>query len=670
MDLNFLSPAYLWALPFVFAPLLIHLLSRRTPRKDRFSDLRFIRLAVEKVKNRVRLRKYLLMAVRILALLALILFFGRPVYHAGALLGRKEAATNYPVVLLMDVSYSMGYQESGTTRMEKSRQRARDVLRLLPGTARIGVIAYSDRVEAATPNLTGDRAALAAFIDAVKLSNRTTDSKVILPLIGRLREQYAAGDLLLVLLSDNAQHGYRTVPKGSLEKNIKVITFPAEGGDNLWIDAGEVRFEEEKSAWHIEALMRGRTPGGETSWPVALFEKDRRALDDLVRPPADGEGLRRRFECPADETAPFSGRLELADDRLACDNRYYLAGARPAAFKLWVIDGDPRFGGTAAESYYLHTALPSAEVVAEGDAKDLRLVPPGVVVLANVREDVPAVASFVNAGGGAIVFPGDHSLDAFNPSYLCAMPGVKFEQPQSVSWTAGQKALPADFPAQEFEWQKLVVEKGVVLSPREDATVLARLSSGWPYLVTGNYGRGRVAAFASTADHEWNNMVSRPLYAPFMKNLVRYLAQLPDAELQRSLVVGDTFVHPAVEEAAILTPAGRRISLPGGQAIVFNGTDEPGIYALLSRGEETAQFAVNLDRRTAESDLASASTAEIKRYFKGADVLFLPAANWEKRLSAAVAGREFSRPLIALVLLLLLAETLLAHPARRREKAA
>ena len=78
MNISFLNPSLLWFLPLALGPLIIHLFFGKKPKNTEFSDLRFIRLAAEKVKTRVKLRRYLLLAARTLIMLLLAAAFAKP----------------------------------------------------------------------------------------------------------------------------------------------------------------------------------------------------------------------------------------------------------------------------------------------------------------------------------------------------------------------------------------------------------------------------------------------------------------------------------------------------------------------------------------------------------------------------------------------------------------
>ena len=98
---SFLVPAFLVGGLAALVPVVLHLRRReRIPRLP-FSDVRFLRGASVEQARRRRLREWLLLALRMLALLLLALAFARP--FLSDTVSSSQAAT----VVLVDTSFSM-----------------------------------------------------------------------------------------------------------------------------------------------------------------------------------------------------------------------------------------------------------------------------------------------------------------------------------------------------------------------------------------------------------------------------------------------------------------------------------------------------------------------------------------------------------------------------------
>ena len=116
--MSFLSPALLVALPAVLIPLIIHLLHRRRFQKKSWGAMMFLREAMEEKRGRRKLRHWLLLGMRMLAIAALIFGMSRPL--VGGWLAGWIGGGDHTVSVVMDRSASMERQltAGGPTKRE------------------------------------------------------------------------------------------------------------------------------------------------------------------------------------------------------------------------------------------------------------------------------------------------------------------------------------------------------------------------------------------------------------------------------------------------------------------------------------------------------------------------------------------------------------------------
>jgi hypothetical protein len=120
---TFLNPMFLWAAAAVLVPLLLHFMQRRRRVRIRFSTLRFLKLAQKRAANRVRMENFLLWLLRTLVVLCLALAFALPVMRFKGL-GSFMGTTHRDVAIVLDVSYSMGYESGQRSVWEAARAAA------------------------------------------------------------------------------------------------------------------------------------------------------------------------------------------------------------------------------------------------------------------------------------------------------------------------------------------------------------------------------------------------------------------------------------------------------------------------------------------------------------------------------------------------------------------
>src|SRR5690242_8206441 len=104
-----LYPSFLWALSVLLVPIIIHLFNFRRYKKIVFSDIRFLKEVNQQTKSGNQLKKYLILACRLLAFTFLVFAFAQPL-----LLHKNQVMDNSrkSVSIIIDNSYSMNLNGS------------------------------------------------------------------------------------------------------------------------------------------------------------------------------------------------------------------------------------------------------------------------------------------------------------------------------------------------------------------------------------------------------------------------------------------------------------------------------------------------------------------------------------------------------------------------------
>ncbi len=103
--LNFLNPIFLAGLAAAALPILIHLFSRRRAREITFSSLEYLQEISRRKVRRMRLRQWLLLALRVLIIAFFAMAMGRPAIRGGAGVVTRGSST---IAVVLDNSFSMG----------------------------------------------------------------------------------------------------------------------------------------------------------------------------------------------------------------------------------------------------------------------------------------------------------------------------------------------------------------------------------------------------------------------------------------------------------------------------------------------------------------------------------------------------------------------------------
>ena len=155
--LSFLTPLFLAAGLAAAVPLVLHLLSRETGPVVSFPMVRFLRpTTVEQARKR-RPTDWLLLALRMLAVLLLAFAFGRPFLEDPEALARTRAT-----VIALDTSASM----KAPATWADARRLAIEAIEAVPQNEALAVIAFDDGVRVVQP-LSADRAGARVLVESL-----------------------------------------------------------------------------------------------------------------------------------------------------------------------------------------------------------------------------------------------------------------------------------------------------------------------------------------------------------------------------------------------------------------------------------------------------------------------------------------------------------------------
>src|SRR5262245_66401033 len=113
--MGFVQASMLAALVAVALPIIAHLIFRRRSRPVDLGTLRFLKIAVRQDTRRRRLKRWLLLALRLACVVAVVLLFARP-YRAEFAGGGDTGLS----ILLIDRSASMGRQIDGERLIDRA----------------------------------------------------------------------------------------------------------------------------------------------------------------------------------------------------------------------------------------------------------------------------------------------------------------------------------------------------------------------------------------------------------------------------------------------------------------------------------------------------------------------------------------------------------------------
>lgn len=696
--MTFLNPAALLALAAVTVPLFLHLFNLRQPQTVDFSSLAFVKELQESTVQRVRIKEWLLLALRMLAIACLVLAFSRPTLTGRfAGMGASVPTTH---VLVVDNSVSMTADGEGGSYFDQALEHARRILEtveegdevLVWPTVRSGpegaqpvsnVGIASQRLDELEP--TAGAAPLSRSV--VRAATSATESGA------RQTVVYALSDLQSTALGDSVAtkvpDGVRVqmVPVQTRQQSnvgildVAVTSRIAEVGQPVDVEATLVNYGAETLNEYVASVyLEGERvaqatatlePGLETTVSFTITPRTRGWLAGAVATEDD--------DFPPDDRRHFT--LHVPEERRVLvvrgegqDTRYV-----DLALSTEMIEDRIAFSRAAIDE----TALASAEL---GQYDTVLLVGPRSLS----SGEVEALARYVDGGGGMLLFPSAQARpEDYNALFEALNAGTFRGFSGSIAGTqtvASFERVDLEHPLFEGVFsddrrrEETSVEQPEIfyaMNFRPSGRVgqsLIELSNGFPFLHEVRHGSGVGLVMAVAPTRDWSDLPVRGLFVPLLYRSVYYLSASTSVAGEQ-IIVGE---QNELRIAGVSPEASLRLQGPDGLEVapeqrtlfgtmllqVGESLTEPGVYDVVSGTTRVRRVAVNLDPD--ESDLRTETpegAAERLQAATGAPVQSVVAEGREhlaETLRTQRAGTEIWNVFLLLALIFLLAEMLVA----------
>src|SRR6187401_145767 len=125
--MTFAHPWLLWGLTLTAIPILIHLFNFRRYKTVYFTNVRFLKEVTEETAVRSKIKHWLVLAARLLAVIFLVLAFAQPVIpvknNPNVVASEKRGVSIY-----VDNSFSMDAEADEEKLLNRAVRRAREIL--------------------------------------------------------------------------------------------------------------------------------------------------------------------------------------------------------------------------------------------------------------------------------------------------------------------------------------------------------------------------------------------------------------------------------------------------------------------------------------------------------------------------------------------------------------
>ncbi len=431
--MQFLYPAFLFALLSLAIPVIIHLFYFRRFKKVYFSNVRFLKEIKEETSSRSRLRNLVVLAMRLLALLFLVLAFAQPFIPQDVEVKQGAKA----VSIFIDNSFSMSALSQDVPLVDRAKQRAREI-----------VEAYSveDLFQILTNDFEGRHQRLVSREDALALIDEIGVSPSVRELskvLARQEQTLNSGKYtnhVAYIISDFQRNitDIGNYADSTLEVNLVPLQSVQER--NIAIDTAWFETPVQLLNQTDRLVVRVSNYSGENAENIRLslqYEGQNKPVGELSIP----------ANSTVTDTVPFTilrtgwheARLQLTDYPVQFDDSYYLAFNVAEKIRvLNIYETTPNrylSSAFAGISYFEAAASPSRSLDYSRFAENQLIVVDG---LRSISSGLAGeLLQYARRGGNVLVFPAKDADIMSYRSFLTAFPANELMAFENVERQAG-----------------------------------------------------------------------------------------------------------------------------------------------------------------------------------------------------------------------------------------
>ena len=380
--MQFKHPDILYFLFLLILPILVHLFQLRRFKKEYFTNVRFLKELSIQTRKSSKIKKWLLLATRLLLLTFIILAFAQPFFKA-----KDSKNSSNEMYIVLDNSFSM--QAKGQ-KGELLKRAVQELLENTPENQTFSLITNSETfwntdiksIKSAFQNLKYSALPFQIENAMAKIKSRKTslnkDIVVITDAIGLDQKQLKS--------IDKSFNTYFIIPKAEQKNNVSI--------DSVFIHQTLDDFYE--IGINLSAYGEGKK---EVS--VALFNQQKLIAKTLTK--LDSKEKTLYFTIPKKD---FHGYASITDNGLEYDNTLYFSISKPEKINVISI-------GETEKSLFLSRIYTKDEFNFSNSAigsLDYNAIEKQDAIILNELDEIPqalqtTLKSFVEKGGNLVVIP-------------------------------------------------------------------------------------------------------------------------------------------------------------------------------------------------------------------------------------------------------------------------
>lgn len=595
--MQFKHPEFLYFLFLLVIPILVHLFQLRKFKKELFTNVKFLKELAIQTRKSSKLKKYLLLATRLLLLTALILAFAQPFFKAK---DNKNAGNEMYIVL--DNSFSM--QAKGK-KGELLKRAIQDLLAHTPENINFSLLTNSDNYY--------NTSIKAIQQDLQNMSYSATPFQID-NILAKINARKSAFNKDIIVITDALGLKENQLKSFKKEDNVFFYMPEAEQENNVAVDS--VFINQTLDNFYEIGVKIDAFGDKNKDVSVALYNQNKLIAKTLVNFENNTKTL--NFTIPKEN---FHGYVAVSDNGLEYDNTYYFSLSKPEKSNVISV-GDTEKSSflsriyTSDEFNYTNYTLSSLDYNAI-DKQD-------AIVLNEITEIPQALQttlkSFVEKGGNVVFIPSAENAVTNINIFLTGFGSIQFKSLVNAEKTMTKINFSHPLFSSVFE-KKVDNFQYPTTKSSFDVTSTASIILGnndqSPFLSAFQNGLSSVFVFSAPINKSNSNFQNSPLIVPTFYNM----AQNAQKTGVKSFTIGknqSTVVETLLSKDEIVSIKNSQSNAKGNfipvQQILNNKVkltfnDNPSIagnYGVFNNTNSVDNLSFNYDRT--ESNLSNPNT--------------------------------------------------------------
>lgn len=679
--MKFVYPEFLVALAAIAIPIIIHLFNFRRFKKVYFSNIQFLKEIQIQTQSRSRLKYWLVLVSRILAISALVLAFAQP--YIPSVNNTVTSATNVASIFI-DNSFSMNATNDRGTLLDDAKNKAKEIVEAYQA---------SDRFQLITNGFEGRQQRLVnkeEFVELLEEIETVPSSRILSDVYSRQKEavkDITEGNRNFYFISDFQRSvGDVSNFEPDTSNSLYFIPVKASQENNLYIDTCWFRapIRQLNQPDELIARVKNVSDEGFENIPINLVINGvQRALASFSIEAGGQKDVSLSFTNVS--TGIHLAELSITDYPITYDDVFYFSYQVAEQIPVLAINGkevsgvlNKLFGN---DPYFQLTNFDETNI-------NYSAFNDNYFIILNELEKpssglVQELERFVDNGGHVLIIPRDN---ADFPSYnelLLALGANEIESEGAYLADNPGKVASISYDSdiynnvfreknEKIDLPKVGHHYNFKTTTRSTEERILTLGNGGSFLSRFTHGKGKAYVLAVPLKGEHSNFPRHAIFVPTLYNMALYsqsvgkmyytIGENEFVDLPNVTITADNVFKIKDTKSDLEIIPGNRSSGSNTQLILQNQITQAGNYILTVDKDTLVGLAFNFDRK--ESDLSCYTGDELEKEaekagLEGYSVLQSDVRDIGTQLKQLSQGTKLWKLFIILALVFLAIEVLL-----------